>query len=176
MDDLLSVNLSQFTGLILYFHSQVISTTALDTFESFVSGGGGVLAIHSATASFKKIDRYFDILGGKFVGHGPVQRLEITPCSQDNEIFQDKDPFIVKDELYVHELCSDICVHFCSELDGRKVPVVWTHQYEKGRVCYACPGHRCPALRVLPYRNILLQGLHWACGIPTNAPRDKELE
>ena len=39
-------------------------------FDGFVRAGGGVLAIHSATASFKGSPAYFEVLGGRFVGQG----------------------------------------------------------------------------------------------------------
>jgi len=163
MEELAGREKIQKDAAILYFHRRKISDAAMDAFESFVTLGGGVLAIHSATASFKKSDRYFDILGGRFIGHGPVEPLEIVPSLDQDEIFPGIQPFLVKDELYRHETRSDIRVHFTAECQGESVPVVWTRKAGKGRVCYACPGHRSLAMRSESYRKILLQGVHWIC-------------
>jgi type 1 glutamine amidotransferase len=58
-----------FSALVIYIHHKRISQSALTSWIVFVSDGGGILAIHSATASFKK-QTFFEILGGRFIGHG----------------------------------------------------------------------------------------------------------
>src|SRR5262245_22912973 len=71
--------MSPYRALVLYFHHPraQLSEGALAAFERYVAGGGGVLALHSATASYKGTDRYFEILGGRFTGHGRVEALEV---------------------------------------------------------------------------------------------------
>ena len=157
------MNMRRYRGLVLYYHHASISEAALGALDSFVSGGGGALAIHSATASFKEALRYFEILGGRFTGHGPVAAFDVRPASPTDEIFGGIPPFRVRDELYLHELVSDIDVHFLAEHEGEPVPVVWTHRHGKGRVCYACPGHRTESLQVPAMREILRRGLTWVC-------------
>jgi type 1 glutamine amidotransferase len=164
MDDLPGLDLSGFHGMVLYFHHKTISTEALEAFERFVSAGGGVLAIHSATASFLEDDRFTDILGGKFSGHGPVTEFELTPLSRDDEIFGGISPFCVTDELYLHDLQPAIEPRFTALHEGQPVPVVWTRTHGKGRVCYACPGHRAASLHLPAFQQVLLRGLAWACG------------
>ncbi len=163
MEDILDLDLSVFCGMVLYFHHKKISEQALDAFDDFVSGGGGVLAIHSATASFKEADRFTDILGGKFSGHGPVEFFEIIPADTEEPIFLGIPEFQVTDELYLHDLQSDIEVHFTTLYKGQPVPVVWTRIHGNGRVCFACPGHRAASMRVPEYQRILTRGLTWVC-------------
>ena len=55
-------------ALVLYIHHERVSDRALTTLDQFVSGGGGLLGVHSATASFKDRARYAEILGGHFAG------------------------------------------------------------------------------------------------------------
>ena len=45
MEKILGLNLNDFQSLVLYFHHDSLSPTALDAFDQFVSNGGGVLAI-----------------------------------------------------------------------------------------------------------------------------------
>jgi type 1 glutamine amidotransferase len=148
--------------LVLYMHQKSISKAALEILDAYVSDGGGVLGIHSATASFKKSTAYFKILGGRFTGHGPIERFEIRPCQDQDEIFGTIPPFAVKDELYIHELEPDIRVHFVTERAGEEIPMVWTRRHGQGRVCYVEPGHRTASLRHPALQEILKRGLIWA--------------
>jgi type 1 glutamine amidotransferase len=163
LEALRRMDLRRYRGLVLYYHHDAISDAALGALDSFVSGGGGALAIHSATASFKDRQRYFEILGGQFREHGPVEPFEIRPASPADEIFGRVPAFTVKDELYLHDLVSEIDVHFLAEHEGEPVPVVWTRRHGQGRVCYACPGHRTESLRVPAMGEILRRGLSWVC-------------
>ena len=64
---------ARYDAVTLYFHKQKITSEALQAIDDFVNNGGGLLAIHSASASFKRYSRYFDILGGRFTSHGKVE-------------------------------------------------------------------------------------------------------
>jgi len=152
----------RFSALVLYYHHRKISDRALERLRGFVSGGGGILAIHSATASFKQSAGYFEILGGRFIGHGPVESFEVR--SKRYDIFRDFEPFTVRDELYLHELQPGVDVQFTIKHDGTDVPAVWTHRYGAGRVCYAMPGHTTNSLKNPSVQEILRRGLQWVCG------------
>jgi type 1 glutamine amidotransferase len=150
-------------ALVIYLHHKRISSRALAALEAFASQGGGVLGVHTATASFKEEPRYHKILGGRFVGHGKVEPFEVTPTGA-SDLFPGLPAFTVRDELYEHELEPGIEPHFTARHQGRDIPVVWTQQYGRGRVCYACPGHRAATLRRETYQRVLQRGLAWVCG------------
>jgi type 1 glutamine amidotransferase len=161
--EVLPGDLKKFQALVVYFHHASISEKAIQIFDEYVSSGGGVLAIHSATASSKGNRAFTDILGGRFKGHGPVQAFEMGPVSPESEIFAGIPTFDVVDELYLHDLQADIQVHFISEYEGAAIPTVWTRFHGAGRVCYACPGHRTASMRVDAYQEVLMRGLAWVC-------------
>jgi type 1 glutamine amidotransferase len=152
-------DLADFSALVLHYHHKVISDKALKRLDDFVKYGGGILAIHAATASFKKTLPYFEIIGGRFIGHGKVERFEARKVNAS--IFGGIDNFIVKDELYIHELRMGIEVHFITKHEGTDVPVVWTYQYGKGKVCYAVAGHTTGSMTNPSYQQILQRGLKW---------------
>jgi type 1 glutamine amidotransferase len=154
---------SAFRAMVLYFHHKTISASALARLDEFVHGGGGVLAIHSATASFKEASRYFEILGGRFKEHGAIETFEVSRAAGRNDVFGAVAPFRIKDELYLHELSTEITVHFQAMLNGEPAPVVWTRRYGAGRVCYAMPGHTAESIRHPAVNTILKQGLAWVC-------------
>jgi type 1 glutamine amidotransferase len=163
MEELPMLDLSLFHGLVLFFHHQKITESALNAFEEFVLAGGGVLAIHSATASFKDSARFTNILGGKFSDHGPVEGFDIHPTQTATNIFDEIPVFRVIDELYLHDNQSDIEIHFIASHEKRSVPIVWTRNHGNGRICFASPGHRATSLRVPAYQQILRRGLIWVC-------------
>mgnify|MGYP006302913017 CR=1 FL=1 len=149
-----------YDAMVLYFHEDQISKAVLSSLESFVAEGGGVLAVHSATASFMTEEVYFKILGGRFKEHGPISRFTISPVYK-TDVFNEIPSFSVEDELYQHEICADITVHFTAKSIDDEIPVVWTNYYGDGRVCYASPGH-CPETMNHPeYQKLLIQGLQW---------------
>jgi type 1 glutamine amidotransferase len=153
---------SAFSAWVLHYHHKTISNVALEKLDQFVKAGGGLLAIHAATASFKESSPYFAILGGRFIGHGPVAAFEVRRVRDD--IFGGIDNFVVKDELYIHEFQPGIEVHFTAQLEGQEIPVVWTHRYSKGKICYAVPGHTTGSMGDKTYQQILQRGLTWVCG------------
>ena len=162
--DNLPPNLGRYAALVIYIHHQNISAEAVAVFDRYVAAGGGVLAVHSATASGKNSEQFTDILGGRFSGHGPVEPFEVTPTEPESPLFQGLPGFQVTDELYLHDLQPDIETHFFTRFEGRPVPMVWTRSHGEGRVCYACPGHTTATMRSPEYQAVLLRGLAWACG------------
>jgi type 1 glutamine amidotransferase len=155
----LPADMGAYSALVLYFHHKTISAAALARLDTFVTNGGGILAIHSATASFKHQSRYFEIIGGRFIGHGAVENFAVKQVKDD--VFGDVADFSVKDELYLHELQPGIEVHFSTEHQGQAVPVVWTYRYGQGRVCYAVPGHTVGSMQHPAVQTILRRGLKW---------------
>ena len=154
-------NLSSFSALVLHYHHKTISPSALEQLDTFVKNGGGILAIHAATASFKQTLPYFKILGGRFIGHGKVESFKVEKVKDG--IFDGIDDFEVRDELYLHELEPGIEVHFMAKHEGKDIPVVWTYHYGKGKVCYAVPGHTTGTMYNETYQQVLRRGLTWVC-------------
>ena len=152
-------DLETYSALVLHYHHKKISPSALGKLDGFFKNGGGILAIHAATASFKETLPYFKIIGGRFIGHGKVEPFEVTKVRDD--IFSGIGNFIVKDELYIHELEPSIEVHFTAKHEGQDIPVVWTYRYGNGKVCYAVPGHTTGTMRNQTYQIILQRGLEW---------------
>ncbi len=157
------LDMFSFRAIVLYFHHQAISSSALVCLDEFVRRGGGVLAIHSATASFKQEPRYFEILGGRFQTHGPIGTFTVHQTKSPDDVFGHVGSFQIKDELYIHELAPDLTVHFEAMHAGKPVPVVWTRRYGAGRVCYAMPGHTAETMQHRMVQHILKRGLAWVC-------------
>lgn len=141
IEDVRRLNEQQFAGVVLYFHRRRISEQALGVLDRFVTGGGGLLAIHGASASFKDTPGYFDILGGRFVSHGKIEPYTVVRTKRADDSFDVREPFTVTDELYIHRYDRDVTVQYATETPGGPEPVVWTRMHGKGRVCYISLGH-----------------------------------
>jgi len=151
-------------AVVLYVHTKGLSGPALDRLEGFVRGGGGLLAVHSAAASFKQEPRYHALLGGRFTGHGPVGRFLVQPAAAADRVFSARTGFWLHDERYLHETQADIQVRFTSNAGGGSDPFVWTRVHAAGRVCYCAAGHTFSSLGQAEVRRILLDGLAWVTG------------
>ena len=166
---------------MLYLHDAHISDDALAALDTFVNEGGGLIAVHSAAASFKEQPGYSAILGGRFLHHGPIGRYSIrqtrsagdfagggaTPEAAAHTLAPSLpaiEPFTVRDELYIHEYDPDNFVHFVTDTEDGPEPVAWSRLHGKGRVFYLAPGHRTETLRHPAIRNILRHGIRWALG------------
>ena len=135
LESLPRLSLDSFQAIVLYVHHRTVSPTALESLAGFVQQGGGLLGIHSASASFTEEARFVDLLGGRFVTHGPVESFEVQPTAAQDEIFDGIGAFSVDDELYRHEYDPDNQLHFATTVDEEQEPVVWTRRHGMGRVC-----------------------------------------
>ncbi len=153
--------LPDYDAVVLYFHRKDISESQLGALEEFANRGGGILALHAASASFKQNDGYFKLIGGRFNYHGPITSFEVNNEDKQGGIFAGISDFEVTDELYIHDLSDDIKVSFSTGVGDRKEPVVWTRESGKGKIAYCSLGHRADVLKNPQFREIVLRCLKW---------------
>jgi type 1 glutamine amidotransferase len=154
-----------FRAIVLYLHHDTLSAAALDCLDAYLERGGGLLAIHSASASYKEEPRYHEILGGQFETHGPVEEFAVQPSASEDEVFRDIPGFSVRDELYRHEYDPANRIHFHTSVGEEREPVVWTRRQGQGRVCYCALGHTVGAVRHPQVLQIMHRGLAWVSGV-----------
>lgn len=154
------LDMPSFSSLVIYLHHTSLSGAALEALDHYASHGGGILGLHSATASFKTCRPYFEIIGGRFTGHGKVSAFSMTPVP-NSQIFGGLPAFTVRDELYLHELQAGIQVHFTALYAGKPVPAVWTRRYGKGKICYIVPGHTTGSMQNPALQVVIKRGLEW---------------
>ena len=181
------LQLERYATMLFYFHTAHISDEALSRIEQFVESGGGLVAVHSASASFKDSSAYTALLGGRFLHHGPILPYEVRQTSSRGSFagggsseqhvaanpgqgaaphlapdFREMPGFTITDELYIHEYDPDNFVHFVVDTEDGPEPVVWSRLHGTGRVFYLAPGHRAESVRHPAVRNILRLGIRWA--------------
>jgi type 1 glutamine amidotransferase len=158
-----------YDAVVLYLHRQAVSGEALKALDTFVKGGGGMLAVHSASASFKAHEAYYAILGGRFVKHGRVESFELSRQPGAAAMFGDIERISIKDEFYIHEYDLANQVHFARSTGKDIEPQVWTREYGRGRVFYLAPGHCARTMRNACIKALIARGLLWVCGAEGHA-------
>ena len=152
-----------FNAVVLYYHRRKIGESALDALLQFAASGGGVLALHGSMASFKTNKRYQELMGGKFTGHGRIQKIHIYTKDGEPGILTEPVAFSVKDELYLHEYDRQNEIVLACDNKGREEPVLWTKSYGSGRVCYFSLGHRAAVFRREEVQKVIQEALLWVC-------------
>ncbi len=165
LTDLEKVEGKSFDAVILYYHEKKISNRTLAAFKNFSEGGGGVLALHSAMASFKDNKEYQEILGGKFIGHGKVKKIDVFAKDKSHEILKGTTDFTVRDELYLHEYDNLNQIILNCRDNGQDEPMLWTKHYGYGRVCYFAPGHCVNVFRNREVKRVIENSLRWVCQV-----------
>ena len=161
LDSLLRISTEETSTVILYFQKKQISDPLLQALERFVFNGGGLLALHAASASFKRNNRYFKLIGGRFLRHGAVSEFKIDAATNRSEIYKNIPGFTITDELYIHDYLRDVTVHFSTTVAEKTEPVVWTRELGKGRIAYCSLGHRSAVWKHPQVKAIVHQSLDW---------------
>lgn len=164
LEELPGLAVERFGALVLYIHQKAVSPRALDCLDAYLRQGGGLMALHSASASFKSEARYHDLLGGRFTGHGAVQSFEVEPVKGGEHVFPSTQGFSLRDERYLHEIRGGVQVHFVSVVGDERNPFAWTRRHGEGRVCYCAAGHTVASLRHPAVRGLIEEGLAWVSG------------
>ncbi len=183
-----------------YFDTVVFFTTGeLDMDDSqkadliaFVKEQGkGFLGFHSATDTFYQWPAYGEMIGGHFDEH-PWMTFDAPLVVEDPQFpgmqYLPK-TFVMRDEIYQIKEFSRDNVRVLLHLDAGKVdlsnpkvhrtdkdfPVIWAHNYGKGRVLYNGLGHVEATWDRPDFQKMVIAQVQWVLGvIPGDAtPRPK---
>lgn len=131
----------------------------------FVKGGGGWAGIHSATDSFKKSDAYWEMVGGRFKGHGGG-KFWTRIVDKEHPITKGLEDFEIQDETYSHNYYKGFEPHSLVKIDrgNEQQSMGWCHEFGKGRVFYTSLGHGREAWSNPAFQRLVVRGLYWAAG------------
>jgi uncharacterized protein len=145
------------------------SDQAKENLLNFIKGGKGFFIQHLASASFPKWDEFNKLCGRYWLmgksGHGPRSVFESKIADKEHPITKGLADFKTDDELYA-KLQGDAPIHALVTADSdwskKTEPLVFTHEYGKGRVVYNAYGHDGKALATPEVRKIIARGTEWA--------------
>ncbi|HMN94927.1 MAG TPA: ThuA domain-containing protein [Phycisphaerales bacterium] len=171
--------------LMLYTSGTLPMTDAQkEALKQFITDGGGLVGVHSASDTFHDWPWFIQTLGGEFDGHPWNELVGINVNVTDHPATWDLGRrFEIADEIYQFKNLSDDMLTLLS-LDtesvthglvpGRRYPLAWTLRRgggaNLGRVFYTALGHRDEVWRDQRFINHLMGGVLWASGRLDAAP------
>jgi hypothetical protein len=133
----------------------------VDALREFIRKGGGFLALHNSTALWR--DDYVELLGGKYDGHGPLERFRVHVTDRKHPITQGIGDFEVADEQHWPIVDTERVHQFLGNIneDGRAGVAGFEHELDKGRICYLAPGHTREAMEHPMFQKLMRNAMRW---------------
>jgi uncharacterized protein len=173
MAKLADIKRADYDVLVFYTTGYKLDPVQERALEQFVEDGGGIVALHGASASFGNSATWLRLVGGRFTGHIPgTHKLNVAVADPNHPITAGVGPFSVVDEEYNHKLADvrrEVLLKFAERPAGSKgtnMDVMWTRTVGKGRVVYNALGHGREAWENPAWQRLTVQAILWAAGRP----------
>ena len=176
MDQLLADNIKKYDLVLFYGSGLNFKTPEQESgLLDWVRGGGHFAGIHSASDSFKKSDGYWEMLGGRFKGHGGG-KYQVRIVDKEHPITKPLEDFEAQGETYSHNYFKGFEPHSLVKIDRDKEQqsMGWCHEYGKGKVFFTSIGHGRQAWENPSFQRLVVRGLYWAVGREPKDPQAPE--
>jgi type 1 glutamine amidotransferase len=162
LDDL-KERIKQFDIIIQYTTGMELTKEQENGLCDFIQNGGGYVGIHSASDSFKNSDRYWEMLGGRFAGHGSG-KFTVYIYDSDHPITKGMANFEIEDETYSHNYHRNAQMRSLTRMnrDNERQSMSWVSSYGKGRVFYTGNGHGREAWSNPQFQRLVVRAAYWA--------------
>lgn len=136
-----------------------------EAFRAYVAGGGGLLAIHSGTATYRETTILRRLLGGVFVQHPPQCEVTLIPVA-GHPLVAGFESFTIRDEHYFMAMGDEPVERLLvTRSEHGEQPGGWTRREGAGKVCVLTPGHNAEVWLQPAYQRLIAGALRW-CGAP----------
>ena len=163
-EDLNTKNLSQFDSVIFYGNDTGLTRGQESALLNYVNEGGGVVAIHSASAMFPESDAFINLIGGAFKAHG-TGTFTTEYVAPNHPAIMGVPQFESWDETYVHMKHNPDKEVLSVRAEGdHKEPWTWVRSQGEGRVFYTAWGHDERTWGNENFKQLIEQGLRWSVG------------
>ena len=157
--DLENLNNDSFSCLIIYINIKTIDDILYNNLKRFIYKGGGMMAFHSTTNSFRNQLDFSNIIGSNFVRHGKIAKYNVDPKSNKDVSTFKVNSFSIEDELFRQKYHKNIKVNYLYKTNRIIEPIIWSNRYGKGNVIVISPGHRIETLKNINLQTIIINGL-----------------
>lgn len=172
MSILADSRLDRFDVLVLHTQGFSITDAQIKGLLGFVKGGKALVGIHCASDSFKNSPEFIDLIGGRFIGHGPVHEFPVTVKTRDHVITRRMADFAITDELYLldHYDPAKVTVLATAQWNHQEQPMLFAKSFGKGRVVYSALGHGPEAFAHPAFQKIITRAIRWGAGLEEKKP------
>ena len=157
----------EYSTIIFFSQEGVFTEEQEKNVLDFIASGKGFIGLHGVSASFKSHPKYFEMLGGKFIGHKDIKNINIKIIDKNHPITEGLNDFSFRDEPYRHDfsMSNDIQIlakaDYHDKEDPELEPIMWVKTYGKGRVFYCALGHRNVSLKDGTFQSIIIKAVKW---------------
>jgi uncharacterized protein len=156
-----SERLALYDVLMVYANHLQIAPENEAAIAGWVHGGGGLFAVHCASACFPESAMWGRLIGARFASHGGEVFTQ-TVVDATHPVTKDWQPFTSWDETYVHsEHQSNQRTVLTTRGDE---PWMWVRKQGAGRVIYTASGHDERSWSQPAFVDLLKRGVAWAAG------------
>lgn len=148
--------------------AMTLSAEGQEAIADFVSGGGGLLGLHTASICFDNWPGWGDVLGARWRWgtsfHPPSGPVSVKMLRGAHPVVQGVPDFDLEDEVFQGlDLAPDAVPLATASLGGEREAhaIVWTHHYGRGRVVYDALGHDAGSFCTPAHRLLLGQAIEW---------------
>ncbi len=152
-----------------------LSEQAREAIRAHLRSGKALLALHAASICFDDWPQWGEIVGGRWVwgqsGHAPYAGVEVRfDAAAQDSLAAGLPPFQCQDEVYERLwLAPDVVpLAHARNLTGNAgqpgdwAPVLWSRQWEGGRVVYDALGHDAQSLDHPVHQQLIARAAAWA--------------
>ena len=159
------LNLGGFDLVIDYTQGGELTNEQEKALCDFVANGGGFVGIHCASDSWVKNEKYMEMVGSHFFGHGPVAEFQVKIADTDHDVTRRVHDFWITDEFYILEKKTpEFHVLATANWQGTTHPMAYVRDYGKGKVFYTALGHDERAFNNPGFRKLVCRGVRAATG------------
>ena len=165
--DVLARPLEKYDAVMIYICGGKVTPEQEAGLLRYVRQGGGLVAIHSATAVSEDCRDYLALIGSQFDTHPADHKFEPVRIVDDSHPATTRlGDFSLTEELYVLKpVASDVQVLAETTYQCKPMPVLYARTEGRGRVFYTALGHGVQQWKVSQFQRSLLHGLDWACRV-----------
>jgi putative membrane-bound dehydrogenase-like protein len=154
--------LEHYDALLVYANIDAIAPEHENALLDYVIRGSGVVALHSASDSFRNSERWTQLLGARLQRHDPVTSFGTRIVAPTHRIVQGFTAFESADEPYVHSNHNDRGRTLLEVRESE--PHTWTRTEGKGRVFYTAWGHDERTWSNPGFLDLVERGIRFAAG------------
>jgi type 1 glutamine amidotransferase len=144
---------------------------------AFVEGGGGFLNLHNAMGLYPPGGAYLDLVGGRYIGHGPLERFRVEVVDPAHPITRGVTAFFVADEQHTPPF-DQRRVHLLLRNrsdEGKTAAAGWVREPGRGRLCHLANGHTREALAHPMYQKLLCNAVRWCLRLEDAASQSQSV-
>jgi len=130
----------------------------------FVERGGAFLNLHNSMGLYPDNGPYLKLVGGRYIGHGPLERFRTEVVDPNHPITRGVTDFFTADEQHTPPYDTNK-VHLLLRNrsdDGKTVAAAgWAYEPGRGRLCHLANGHTRDALNHPMYQLLMRNAVNW---------------